>query len=109
MADNRFHGERNGKEHEVKTPLLIALEGLLAATNVEPERAARILSAAKDGAAETAEEYWRTKQAAAALGCHEKSVWRYAARGNLHPIKRSARAARWRKSEVMKLVAEGVA
>ena len=93
----------------MKTPLIVALEGLLSATNVEPERAQRILAAAKDSAAETAEEYWRTRQAAAALDVHPKSLWRIARRGQLHPIKRSARAVRWRKSQVMKLAAEGIA
>ncbi len=93
----------------MKSPLLIALEGLLSATNVEPERMQRILAAAKDSATETAEEYWRTRQAAAALDVHPKSLWRIARRGQLHPIKRSARAVRWRKSEVMKLAAEGIA
>ena len=91
----------------MKTPLIVALEGLLIATNVEPERAQRILSAAKDGAIEAAEEYWKTKIAAAALGIHEKSMWRYARRGQLHPIKRSARAVRWKKSEVLRLASGG--
>lgn len=93
----------------MKTPLIVALEGLLAATNVEPERAQRILAAAKDSAAEVAEEYWKTRQAAAALDVHPKSLWRIARRGQLHPIKRSARSVRWRKSEVMRLAAEGIA
>ena len=91
----------------MKSPLIVALEGLLSATNVEPERALRILSAAKDSAAETAEEYWKTKIAAAALGIHEKSIWRYARRGQLHPIHRSARAVRWKRSEVMRLASVG--
>ena len=89
----------------MKTPLIVALEGLLSATNVEPERMQRILAAAKDSAAETAEEYWRTRQAAAALDVHPKSIWRYARRGQLTPIKRSARSTRWKKSEVMRLAA----
>ena len=60
-------------------------------------------------AAEVAEEYWKTRQAAAALDIHPKSIWRYANRGLLNPVKRSARSTRWRKSEVMKLAAEGIA
>lgn len=92
----------------MKTPLIVALEGLLAATNIEPERAARILSAAKDNSVEVGEEYWRTRDAARALDVHPKSLWRIAHRGQLHPIKRSARAVRWKKSEVMKLAAEGI-
>ncbi len=93
----------------MKSPLIVALEGLLSATNVEAERAQRILSAAKDGAIETAEEYWRTSEAAAALGVHPKSIFRYARRGQLHPIHRSARAVRWKRSEVMRLASVGAA
>ena len=89
----------------MKTPLITALEAMLPAFNVESERMQRILAAAKDSAAETAEEYWRTRQAAAALDVHPKSIWRYARRGQLHPIKRSARSTRWKKSEVMRLAA----
>ena len=105
MADNSDHEKRTERKQIMKTPLIVALEGLLAATNVEPERAQRILAAAKDSAAEVAEEYWKTRQAAAALDIHPKSIWRYANRGLLNPVKRSARSTRWRKSEVMKLAA----
>ena len=89
----------------MKTPFIIALEGLIKATNLEPERATRILSAAQDSAVETAEEYLRTRDAARALDIHPKSIWRYARRGDLHPVKRSARSTRWKKSEIMKLAA----
>lgn len=87
----------------MKTPLLSALESLLRATNCEPERTARILAAARGTPAETAERYLRTREVAAALECHPRSVFRYAARGLLHPVRRSARAIRWRESEVARL------
>ena len=89
----------------MKSPLIVALEGLLTATNVEPERAQRIIAAAKDSAVETAEEYLRTRDAARALDIHPKSIWRYARRGVLTPCKRSARSTRWKKSEIMRLAA----
>ena len=92
----------------MKSPLITALEAMLPAFNIETDRIQRILAAAKDSAAEVAEEYWKTKTAAAALDIHPKSIWRYANRGLLHPVTRSARSTRWRKSEVMKLAAEGI-
>ena len=89
----------------MKTPLMNLIESGCKALNVDSERTARILAAAQDGAAETAEEYMRTRDAARALDIHPKSIWRYARRGVLNPVKRSARSTRWRKSEVMKLAA----
>lgn len=89
------------------TPLLTAIESLCRATNTEPERTARILAAARGTAAEDVERYLKTREAAAALDCHTRSVFRYAARGLLHPVRRSARAIRWRASEVERLAAGG--
>ena len=68
----------------------------------------RIIAAAQGEQSDSAEKYLRTGEAAAALECHPRSVFRYAARGLLHPVRRSARAIRWRKSEVERL-AGGVA
>ena len=86
----------------MKTPLLAAIESLCRATNTEPERTARILAAARGTSAET-ERYLKTREAAAALECHTRSVFRYAERGLLHPVRRSARAIRWKASEVERL------
>ena len=92
----------------MKTPLVTAIEGLCKAANTEPDRMARIIAAAQGSAPETAEEYLKTREAAVALDCHPKSVFRYAARGLLHPVRRSKRSIRWRKSEVA-LLATGAA
>ena len=90
----------------MKTPLAAALESVCRATNTEPERTARIIAAANyDGTAtDAAEKYLRTREVAAALECHPRSVFRYAERGLLHPVRRSARAIRWRQSEVLRLM-----
>lgn len=103
----RMKPETKGR-NEMKTPLVAALESVCKATNTEPERTARIIAAAQGEQSDSAEKYLRTGEAAAALECHPRSVFRYAARGLLHPVRRSARAIRWRKSEVERL-AGGVA
>ena len=103
----RMEAEKKGR-NEMKTPLVAALESVCKATNTEPERTARIIAAAQGEQSDSAEKYLRTVEVAAALECHPRSVFRYAARGLLHPVRRSARAIRWRKSEVERL-AGGVA
>ena len=87
----------------MKTPLLAAIESLCRATNTEPVRMERILAAARGTAAEQAERYLKTREAAAVLECHVRSVFRYAERGLLHPVRRSSRAIRWKASEVERL------
>lgn len=87
----------------MRTPLVNAIESLCKATNTDPERIQRIIAAAQGGATETAEAYLKTREVAVALDCHPKSVFRYASRGLLHPVRRSKRSIRWRKSEVDQL------
>lgn len=87
----------------MKTPLTIALEAVCRLANLEPERTARILAATHEEAKQP-EKYLTTKQAARVLGCHPKSIFRYARRGQLHPIRRSARSVRWRQSEIDKML-----
>ena len=84
----------------MKTSLAIALEAVCRLANLEPERTARILAAATHEEIKGPEKYLTSKQAAAVLGCCVKSVFRYADRGKLHPIKRSARSVRWKQSEI---------
>ena len=88
----------------MKTPLTIALEAVCRLANLEPERTARILAAATHEEVKGPEKYLTSKQAAAVMGCCVKSVFRYADRGKLHPIKRSARLIRWRQSEIDKML-----
>ena len=92
----------------MRAALLNALKGICTAVGTEPDTTARILAAAK-GPAPIKEKLLRTREAAALLDCHAKSVHRYAARGLLHPIRRSPRAIRWRRSEVERLALEGAA
>lgn len=49
----------------------------------------------------------KTSEAAAALGCHRQTVFRYRKRGLLTCVKRSLRCVRWRKSEIMALANGG--
>lgn len=90
----------------MQTGLIDALQGLCRATNTEPETTRRILAAAK-GERPARDDLIKTRAAAEILDCHPKSVFRYARRGLLHPIRRSPRALRWRKSEVERLATEG--
>ena len=88
----------------MKTPLAVAIEAVCRLANLEPERTARILAAAEAEKKPAVEKLLTTKQAAAVLGCHPKSIFRYASRGQLHPVRRSARSIRWRQSEIEKLL-----
>lgn len=88
----------------MKTSLTIALEAVCRLANLEAERTARILAAAEGEKKPMVEKYLTTKPAAAVLGCCVKSVFRYADRGKLHPIKRSARSVRWKQSEIDKML-----
>ena len=88
----------------MKTPLAGAIEAVCRLANLEPERTARILAAAECEKRPVVEKLLNTRQAAAILGCCVESVFRYAKRGKLHPVRRSARLIRWRQSEVEKLL-----
>lgn len=88
----------------MKTPLAIALEAVCRLANLEPERTARILKAAEGEKKPINDKLLTTKQAAAVLGCCVKSVFRYAERGKLNPIRRNKRLIRWRQSEVEKML-----
>ncbi len=87
--------------------LVVAVKSLALAAGADNKTIARLTAAAKGGAPDECEKYLRTREAAAALDCHPKSVFRYARRGLLHAVKRSARSVRWKKSEVDRLVSGG--
>ena len=82
----------------------IALEVVCRLANLEPERTARILAAAEGEKKPSVEKMLNTKQAAAVLGCHPKTLLRYGLDGRLHPIRRSQRLIRWRQSEIEKML-----
>ena len=88
----------------MKTPLTIALESVCRLANLEPERTARILAAATYEEVKGPEKYLTSKQAADIMGCCVASVFRYAKRGKLHPVRRSQRLIRWRQSEIDKML-----
>lgn len=91
----------------MKTTLVVALEAVCRLANIEPERTARILAAAEGEKTPLHDKLLTTKQAAAVLGCHPKTLLRYGIDGRLHPIRRSCRLIRWRQSEVEKLLMGG--
>ena len=98
-----------GARVKKNSSLVAAIKSVALAAGADAETIARLTAAAQEEPSTTAESYLRTREAAAALDCHPKSVFRYARRGLLHAVKRSARSVRWRKSEVDRLVAGGAA
>ncbi len=88
----------------MKTPLTIAIEAVCRLANLEPERTARILAAAEGEKKPLHDKLLTTKQAAERLGCCTESIFRYAKRGHLHPVRRSKRLIRWRQSEIEKML-----
>ena len=86
--------------------LIEALQTICRATNAPAEITRAVLRAAK-GEPTQPDKTLTTRAAAVVLGCSTKTVFRYSARGLLHPIRRSARSLRWRQSEVEKLAYHG--
>ncbi len=86
--------------------LIDALHSVCRISGTPPEVTRKIVMAAK-GDPMTPDKTITTKQAADMLECCTKSVYRYAGRGLLHPVRRSARCIRWRKSEVERLAMQG--
>lgn len=86
--------------------LIDALQGICRATNAPAEITRAVLRAAK-GEPTRPDKTVTTKGAAGVLECSTKTVFRYAERGLLHPIRRSARSLRWRQSEVERLAFHG--
>ena len=91
----------------MKTPEIESLKSYLRAVGANPEDARAILGAATKADKEPADRLLLTRDSAAILECHPKTVFRYARRGLLHPVRRSARCIRWRESEVRRLAFEG--
>ena len=56
----------------------------------------------------TSESYLKTKVVASMMDSHPKTILRYGRENVLHPVRRSARCLRWKKSEVERLMREGV-
>lgn len=88
----------------MKTPLAVAIEAVCRLANLEPERTARILAAAEGEKKLINDKLLTTKQAAAILGCHPKTLLGYGLSGRLHPVRRSSRLIRWRQSEIEKML-----
>lgn len=72
--------------------------------NPEPERTARILAAAEGDRKPAVEKLLNTRQAAAVLGCHPKTLLQNGIDCRLHPARRSSRLIRWRQSEIEKML-----
>lgn len=89
--------------------LVAAIKSVALAAGADEATIARLTAAAQEKPSAAQESYMRTREVAIALDCHPKSVFRYARRGLLHAVKRSARSVRWRKSEVDRLMTGGAA
>ena len=91
----------------MKAPELEALKSLLRAVEASPDEARAIMGAATGAEKQPADKLLLTREAAALLECHPKTVFRYRRRGLLNPVRRSSRCIRWRESEVRKLAFGG--
>ena len=87
----------------MKTKEVEALKCFLQAVGATPDEAREIIRAAGDKDKPVPDKLILTREAAAILECHPKTVFRYRRRGLLNPIRRSARCIRWRESEVRRL------
>ncbi len=87
----------------MKTKEIEALKSFLQAVGTSPDEVRAIVKAAGDTNKAPAEKLILTREAAAILACHPKTVFRYRQRGLLHSVNRSARCIRWRESEVRRL------
>lgn len=93
----------------MQAPQLEALKSLLRAVGATSDEARAIMGAATGASAAPADKLILTREAAALLECHPKTVFRYRRRGLLNPVRRSSRCIRWRESEVRKLAFGGAA
>ncbi|MEI7880319.1 MAG: helix-turn-helix domain-containing protein [bacterium] len=80
-----------------------ALKSFLQAVGASPEEVRVIIRAADNKDKAPIDKLILTREAAAILECHPKTVFRYRRRGLLNPVRRSARCIRWRESEVRRL------
>ena len=86
---------------------LAALKSFLAALGTSPDATRRVLAAAAGADPTRPSKLVNTREAAVLIECHPKSLFRYARRGLLHPVRRSARCIRWRADEVERFAAGG--
>ena len=91
----------------MKAPQLETLKTVLQAVGANPDEAREIMRAATGASKTPADKLLRTRDTAAILECHPKTVLRYARRGLLHPVRRTPRCIRWRESEVIRLANGG--
>ena len=91
----------------MKTPELESLKAYLRAVGATPDEARAILGAATGASKPPADKLLKTRDAAAILEAHPKTVLRYARRGLLNPVRRTPRCIRWRESEVLALANGG--
>ena len=97
------------KGHGMKATQLESLKSYLRAMEATPDDARAIMGAATGATKTPTDKLLRTRDTAAILECHPKTVLRYARRGLLHPVRRTPRCIRWRESEVLRLATGGVA
>jgi len=86
----------------MNTTFIEALKAVCRLANADQDMTRRIIGAVKHEAVKP-DTLITTKQVAAILQCHPKSVLRYARQGMIQPVRRSARCLRWRKGEVERL------
>lgn len=91
------------------TPVQVeALAATMAALSLPGDLRARVLRMV-NGSADTADKLLTTRQAAAVLEHHPKTLLKLGRMGVISPVRRSKRCIRWRESEIRRFAAEGVA
>jgi hypothetical protein len=87
----------------MKAQKVKALSSFLQAVGASPAETCTIMGAAINAGKAPIDKLILTREAAAILEYHPKTVFRYCHRGLLNPARRSARCIRWRESEVFSL------
>lgn len=92
----------------MKAEQVTALRTFLRAMQVPAEQASRVMAACRDSEIRGQDAWIKTREAATLLRAHPQTLFRYRRKGILHSVKRSARCIRWSKSEVLRLISEGI-
>ena len=86
--------------HQPSPEQLEALASFVAAIGLPANARARVMRCL-NGDADKPERLLTTRDAAALIPLHPKTLLHLGRRGLLHPIRRGTRTVRWRESEIM--------
>lgn len=96
------------RRREMKAEILQSIEALLRADNTVPmEHREEVLRACSRKSL-SKPKLRGVKEAAAVLGCHPKTIYRYVRQGLLHPVRYSQRKVRFDINEVEAFATNGL-